>query len=157
MKRILPRNTLLPLLMISASTLGACVTTPEPEPVVVEKPVEITPPPVLSCTPRDLLIRRVIPAEYKEGFYITGIENPPEYRTNPETGEVEEITLPPTETKVPYKKLIKPEEVIFVNDEGQIVEDVCNPDGTDPDEVGVREEKPMDAFAPEPELAVGPG
>ena len=126
-------------LIATAALLSACVTTQEPAPVV-EKPIAITPPPVASCTPQGLLTRQVIPAEYKEGFHITGFENPPEYRTNPETGEVEEIQAPPTERTVPFKTLIKPEQVIFINDEGRVVEDVCNPDGSDPDEVGLRDE-----------------
>jgi hypothetical protein len=116
--------------LIAAVSLTACLTTkPEPEPEIVVEQVEVEPAEVRTCTPKDVLTRLVIPAEYKTGWAITSIDNPPDYVTDPETGEVREIKNPSIESKVPYKKLIKAEQILYVDAENRVITDICEDEG----------------------------
>ncbi len=110
----------------AALTLSACVTVQEPVPVkeiVVVKPV-----PVRTCSFKSELTKVVVPAEYKEGFTINTVESAPEYITDPETGEVREVTTQGPGVKTPYKTLVKEEEVYYVNSEDREVTDICGDD-----------------------------
>ena len=91
--------------------------------------VVVEPTEVRTCTPKDVLTRLVIPAEYKTGVAITAIEIPPDYVTDPETGEVREIINPPIESRVPYKKLIKAEQILYVDAKNRVITDLCEDEG----------------------------
>ena len=123
-------------LMLAASiaaltATSACRTVPDPEPEPEPEPVKIEAE-ILTCTPPEQLERVVIEAVVKRGFYITGIEDEPQYITDPETGEVTEVPVG-VENKVPYERIIEPERVIWVNDEGVEVTDLGLPEGETPE------------------------
>lgn len=111
-----------------ALVMTACQTTPDPEPEPEPEPIQIEAERT-DCIAPDTLERKVIPAVIKRGFHVTMIENPPEYYTDPETGEVIEITNPPIENKVPYERVIEPERVVWLDKEGNERTDVCLPEG----------------------------
>ncbi len=129
-----------PLIMTaSLGFLSGCASTPEPEAKTVNVDTSNLDP---SCVSVNLLTRKVIPAVTKSGTAITSIENPPEYIYNPETGKTDVYQAPPIERKENWTKIIKPEEIIYVDAEGNQVTNVCelkaensgadivNPDGT---------------------------
>ncbi len=93
----------------SMSILGlltACATTPEPEP----EPVVIAPVPVKSCTPISNLERIVIPAETEKFYAITEIENEP---------------YDPIVRREERVRVVKEEQVLYVDKEGREVTDIC--------------------------------
>lgn len=110
-------------LVLPFTVLTACTTTPEPIEIIEVKPPEI----VQTCVSVNTLTRVVIPAETKSGFYITSIESPPTYRYDAETGKTVEVQTPPIESKVPYTKIIKSEQIIYVNSESKEITDICEP------------------------------
>ena len=119
---------LLATALFTALGFSACKTIPDPEPEPEPDPIVIeaeTP----SCIAPELLTREVIPAVIKRGFYITGTEDPPEYYTDPETGEVTELPRVVNETTVPYERVIEPERVVWKDIDGNEVTDVCLPEG----------------------------
>ncbi|HFB54282.1 MAG TPA: hypothetical protein ENJ46_00035 [Hellea balneolensis] len=107
-------------ILLGFAALSACASTPEVEQVEVKVPTIVQ-----TCTPIAVLQKVVIPAETKSGFYITSIESPAEYYTDPKTGKRVEITPPPIESKVPYTKVIKEEEIYYTTKEGVRVDDIC--------------------------------
>ncbi len=121
------RNLCLAALIASITVTAACKTVPEPEPAPITIKTE-----AMTCTPTDTLERQVIPAVIKRGFYITGVEDEPQYVTDPETGEVKEIPVG-AHNKVPYERVIEPEQIIWVNADGQVVTDICLSDGETPE------------------------
>lgn len=115
-------------LLTSLVVLGACTTTK-----VVEQEVIVTPPPVeQSCIPINTLKRVVIPAETKSGFSIVSIENPDEQYYDPETKKWVTITVPPIERREPWSKVIKAEEIFYVNAENKEVTDICEANDATP-------------------------
>jgi hypothetical protein len=106
--------------LFGLAALSACASTPEIEHVDVKIPAIVQ-----TCTPIAVLQKVVIPAETKSGFYITSIESPAEYYTDPDTGKLVEITPPPIESKVPFTKVIKEEEIYYTTKEGVRVDDIC--------------------------------
>ena len=107
------RTALLALPLVAL--LAACETIPnEPE---VET-VEITPPPINTCTPMSALTRVVIPAKTETYYAITEIANPP---------------YEPIQRREEIVREVEPERVIFVNSENREVTDICdteiNPSG----------------------------
>lgn len=110
--------------MTAALTFAACATVQEapPEP---KQEVVVVPQPVQTCIPKSSLTKVVIPAEYKEGFATTSINVPSDFITDPDTGEVREIKYPPIENRQPYKTLIKPEQIFYVDDENREITDLC--------------------------------
>jgi hypothetical protein len=100
--------------------LGACASTPEPE------IVEIVPEPIVQgCYPIASLEKVVIPAETKTVYGSTIIESPPEYVTDPRTGETIEIKKSPVEQMQEYTVVTKEEEIIYKTPEGAIITDIC--------------------------------
>lgn len=116
--------------LIPLIALGACTTTPE-----LEEVVEIIAPPIeQTCYPIASLEKVVIPAETKTVYGSTIIESPSEYYTDPETGEVVEVTKPPIEDVQPYTVVTKEEEIYYQTPEGAVVTDICeNYDDTTPE------------------------
>lgn len=106
--------------LITFAALSACTTTPEP----VET-VHIEPPVVQTCYPLASLEKVTVPAVTKSGFSIVSIENPPEYYTDPQTGETVTIQNPPIETREPWTKIITPETHYYKSPEGVVVTDIC--------------------------------
>jgi len=99
-----------PAALAAILTLSACATT-EPE----APPVYIPPPVVKTCTPTSQLTRVVIPEETETYFAITQIENPP---------------YEPIERKEKLTRVVKEAQVIFVNDAGVQVTDICEEQGS---------------------------
>lgn len=126
---MMSRNICLMTMVAAASISAGCKTVPqplpEPDPVTIE--VETR-----TCIAPEKLERRVIPAVMKRGFYITGVQDEPQYVTDPETGEVKEIPVG-TENKVPYERVITPEQILWINENGQVVTDICLPEGETPE------------------------
>jgi|GEM_PF-2603770 len=114
------------LFCAASAVLSACATT-QPEAPIREQ-VEVEPVPIRTCSFTSELKKVVIPAEYREGFTINSVENTPEYVTDPETGEVREVTTQGQGVKTPYKILVKEEEVYYVNAEDKKVTNICGPD-----------------------------
>ena len=87
------------------SVLAACSTTAEPEaaPIVINVPVK-------TCTPISNLERVVIPAETETYYAITEIDNPP---------------YEPITRKEEMTRVVKEEEVYYVDKEGRTVTDIC--------------------------------
>lgn len=122
----MPKFSLILSAALTAGMLGACATTQPPAPI--EEKVEVAPLPVRTCSFESELTKIVVPAEYKEGFTINTVESAPEYITDPETGEVREVTTQGAGVKTPYKTLIKEEEIYFVNENNREVTDICGDD-----------------------------
>ena len=114
------------LFCAAAAMLGACATTQPQSPI--PETVEVEPVPIRTCSFTTELKKVVIPAEYREGFAISTVENEPEYVTDSETGEVREVTLPGNSVKTPYKVLIKEEEIYYVDNNDNKVTQICGPD-----------------------------
>lgn len=113
------------ILSAAAITLTACVTVQEAAPI---EEVVVPPVPVRTCSFESELTKVVVPAEYREGFTINTVESEPEYITDPETGEVREVTTQGQGVKTPYKILVKEEEIFYVNGENREVTDICGDD-----------------------------
>jgi len=108
--------------------VGACTTTK-----VVEEEVIVTPPPVeQTCVSINTLTRVVIPAETKSGYSIVSIETEDEQYYDQETKKWVTIEVPPIERKEPWTKVIKPEEIFYVNAENKEVTDICEPNDATP-------------------------
>lgn len=106
--------------LIAATVLSACTTTPEAETKIAVPELKQT------CHPLASLQKNVIPAVTKSGFYITSIETPDEYYTDPVTGETQIIKTPDIENKVPYTKTVKEEQIYYTKpDDGSFVTDIC--------------------------------
>ncbi len=86
--------------------LGACATSPELE----TKEVIIPPVPIKTCTPISKLTKVDIPAETETYYAITEIENPP---------------YEPIQRKETLTRVVKEAQIIYVNDDGQEVTDIC--------------------------------
>ena len=99
------RSYTLPALVISV-VLAGCATSPEPE----AGPIVIAPVPVQTCTPISKLERVVIPAETETFYAITEIDNPP---------------YEPITRKEEMTRVVKEEEVYYVNKDGEQVTDIC--------------------------------
>ncbi len=97
------RFTLLALLCGTAFT--ACQTT-QPE----ARTMIVTPESLQTCMSVEGLTKKVIPAETKVQYAITQIENPP---------------YEPIQTKVKQTKVVKPAKVIYVNEQGSEIVDIC--------------------------------
>lgn len=110
-------------LTATAFVVAGCQTVPEPEPEAAPIRVEVEP--LRTCTPIIELTRRVIPAEYVTRTKISYVESPPEYVTDPVTGEVSEYIPKSEEVATPYEVLVKEEEVYYVNEAGIVVTDIC--------------------------------
>lgn len=100
------RFTLLALLCGTVFT--ACQTTQPEAPTTI-----VAPEPVNTCMSVASLTKKVIPAETKVQYAITEIDNSP---------------YEPIQTKVKQVKVVKPAEVIYVNEEGSQIVDICEPD-----------------------------
>lgn len=128
--------------LAAITALSACETTPEPEEIV-----EVTPPPVeQTCVPIASLRKVVIPAVTKSGWSIVSIDSPPEYIYDETTGKTTVIQNPPIERKEPWTRVIKPEEIYYVDAENKEVTDICEKP----------EIKHAANVAPEPELPLLP-
>ena len=115
-------------LLTSLVALGACTTTK-----VVKQEVIVTPPPVeQTCIPINTLKRVVIPAVTKSGFSIVSIENEDEQYFDPETKKWVTIKVPPIERREPWSKVIKAEEIFYVNAENKEVTDICEANDATP-------------------------
>ena len=124
------------LFCAAAAMLGACATTQPQSPI--PETVEVEPVPIRTCSFTTELRQVVIPAEYREGYTINTVESAPEYVTDPETGEVREVTTQGPGVKTPYKTLIKEEEIYYVDAEDKKVTNICGPD-TPADAIKVEE------------------
>lgn len=113
------RFVTLSLLSLTAASLAACASTPAP---VVEKTAEVAVPQVIdTCTSISALSRVVIPAEVKIFYASTEIANPP-YEPITRTEKIERV--------------VKPEEVIYVDSEGRQVLDLCDaPESVTPEQL----------------------
>ena len=102
-----------------AVTLAACASTPEP---VVEEPVVVVvPEQVDTCTSISALTRVVIPAEVEVFYASTEIANPP---------------YEPINRSEKIERVIKAEEVIYVDSEGRQVLDLCDaPEAVTPEQM----------------------
>lgn len=114
------------VLTAAACVMSACATTQAPAPV--EEVVVVEPLPMRTCSFESELTKVVVPAEYREGFTINTVESAPEYVTDPETGEVREVTTTGPGVKKPFRTLVKEEEIFYVNSENREVTDICGPD-----------------------------
>ena len=115
-------------MIASLALLGACTTTK-----VVEEEVIVMPPPIeQTCVPINTLKRVVIPAETKSGFSIVSIETADEQYYDPETKKWVTIKVPPIERREPWTKVIKPEEIYYVNAENKEVTDICEANDATP-------------------------
>ena len=113
------RFAIVSILSFSAAALAACASTPEP---IIEEPVAVIVPEVIdTCTPVSALTRVVIPAEKQVRYATTEIANPP-YERITRTEKVERV--------------IKPEEIIYVDSEGRQVLDLCDsPEAVTPEQM----------------------
>lgn len=100
------RFTLLALLCGTIFT--ACQTTQAEAPTTI-----VAPDNVQTCISVASLTRKVIPAETKVQYAITEIENEP---------------YDPITTKVKQIKVVKPAEVVYVNEQGSQIADICEED-----------------------------
>ena len=120
------RTLLFALALVPITLLSACATTPEPEPIVIEETAPVFVEPVRTCIPVNELERVVVPAVIKRGTSVTSVEPTPEFATDPETGKVVDVTPPAQEIHTPFERLITPEQIYYINGEGDVVEDVCS-------------------------------
>lgn len=97
------RFTLLAILCGTAFT--ACQTTQPDAPTTI-----IAPETVQTCMSVASLTKKVIPAETKVQYAITEIDNPP---------------YEPIQTKVKQIKVVKPAEVVYINEQGSQIVDIC--------------------------------
>jgi len=125
------RDILLASSLVALMATSACRTIPDPEPEPEPEPIKIEVE-ALTCIPPEQLERIVIPAVIKRGTYSTGIVDEPQYVTDPETGEVREIPVG-VENIVEYENVIEPERIIWVNESGMQVTDICLPEGETPE------------------------
>ena len=100
--------------------LGACATTEPEAPGVV-----IAPPVVQTCSPINTLRKVVIPAVTESGFSIVSIESEDEMYYDPETKKWVTIEIPPIERREPWTKIVKPEEIMYVDAQNKEVTDIC--------------------------------
>lgn len=100
------RFTLLALL--SAMAFTACQTTQPEAPTTI-----VAPETVQNCISVASLTKKTIPAETKVQYAITEIDNAP---------------YEPIQTKVKQIKVVKPAEVIYVNEQGSQIDDICEAD-----------------------------
>jgi len=107
-------------LIPALAILSACASTPE-----IETTEIIIPPIEQGCYPVDILKKVVVPAVTKSGFYITSIENPPEYIYDEATGKTTIIQNPPIERKEPYTKIVTPEQIYYTTESGEKVNNIC--------------------------------
>lgn len=115
--------------LLPISILAACSTTK----VVAPEIVEVTPPPVeQTCIPISTLTRIVIPGETKSGFSIVSIESEDETYYDENTKKWVAIKVPPIERREPWTKVIKPEEIFYVNAENKEVTDICEANDATP-------------------------
>ena len=107
--------TLMLTSIVTAATLTACESTPDPVDVV-----EIEPPVLKTCTEISALTRVVIPQETETFFAINEIENPP---------------YEPIQRKEKQVRVVKEAQTIFVDSDGRQVTDICDtvidPNATD--------------------------
>ena len=122
-------------LVMPIALLGACATTKVEEEVVV---VEV-PPVQQTCVSITTLKKVVIPAETKSGYSVVSIENPDESYYDPKTKKWVTIEVPPIERKEPWTKVIKPEEIFYVDAENKEVTDICEPNDATPKTAVVEE------------------
>jgi len=119
----------IPALLIPATILMACTTTK----VVEEEVVEVIPPPIeQTCISINTLQRVVIPAETKSGFSVVSIESDDESYYDPDTKKWVIIKVPPIERKEPWTKVVKPEEIFYVDAQNKEVTDICEPNDATP-------------------------
>ena len=98
--------TLMLTSIVTAATLTACETTPEPIDVV-----QIEPPVLKTCTEISALTRVVIPQETETFYAITEIENPP---------------YEPIQRKEKQVRVVKEAQTIFVDSNNRQVTDICD-------------------------------
>ena len=67
----------------------------------------------------------VVPAVTKSGFSIVSIESPDQYIYDETTGKTMVVKSPPIETKTPYTKIVKPEEIYYTTETGEVITDIC--------------------------------
>lgn len=128
--RFLSCNVLGMAALAPLALIGACATTPEPEPVVEAAPEPVIVEQIRSCIPIYELERVVIPAKVKRGTSITSVDHAPVFVTDAETGEVRDVTPPPQETAVPYEVILEPEQIYYINGEGKVITDICEDEAT---------------------------
>ncbi|GEM_PF-3558321 len=104
---------------IPVLALTACATTQQ------AKQVEVTPPPVQTCVSINTLKKVVIPAVVKKGYSIVSIQGRTEQYYDPETKTWKTVTTPPIQRKEPWTKTIKPEQIIYVDENDKEVTDIC--------------------------------
>ena len=88
------------------ATLGACATSPDAD----VKDVVIPPVPIKTCTPISKLTKVEIPAETETYYAITEIDNPP---------------YEPIQRREKMTRVVKEAQIIYVNDAGEEVTDIC--------------------------------
>ena len=115
-------------LVMPIAILGACTTTKiEEEQVVVD-----VPPVQQTCIPINTLTRVVIPGETKSGYSIVSIESEDESYYDPQTKKWVTIEVPPIERREPWTKVVKPEEIFYVNGENKEITDICEANDATP-------------------------
>ena len=116
-------------LLLPITVLAACTTTKVVEPEIVE----VTPPPIeQTCIPINTLTRVVIPGETKSGFSIVSIESDDEQYYDEKTKKWVTIKVAPIERKEPWTKVVRPEEIFYVNAENKEVTDICEANDATP-------------------------
>lgn len=114
-------RTKIVLAILPLTVLAACASTPEPE-----KTIEVTPDPIIQdCYPLATLEKVVVPAVTETRYAITSVESPPDYYTDPDTGETVQIQNPPIRREEPYTITITPEKIYYKTSEGKITADIC--------------------------------
>jgi len=107
----------------AALWVNACASTPELQTVDIAAPTFEN-----TCYPVNTLVKVVVPAVTKSGFYVVSIESPPEIYTDDRTGKTTEIPVPTISSRTPYTRIVEEEKIYYTTQNGVRVDNICQAD-----------------------------